>query len=168
MKTFTRNNLIAALVLGALGAPLSVYAATEATVNITATVTEKFTIAAVPTSVSFNNEDRAKTVTITTTSNVQKHGASTLTLVSNVEASGKSINLKHKTATGASAPVFPVEVKLGTAYATFGAGNKATHNVIAPASGTTQATIMTLTPQNLSKSTVGEYEGTLTITAAPQ
>ncbi|OWY74463.1 hypothetical protein [Pantoea sp. AMG 501] len=166
MKCTIRNNLIAALVLGALIAPLCANAASSATVTITATVTEKFSVAVDKPNVSFNDGGGAD-VKITTTSNATKHGpGASLTITSGVEATGKTIKLKH--ATSGVQTVFPVDVRVGTQDANFGTNKQTTHAVAKNDNAETQDTILKFTSTSAAQSLpAGEYKGTLTITVSP-
>lgn len=164
MKISTPNNLIAIMVL-VLGAPLSAYATSTATVDITVTVTEKFSISVDKTAVTFNDGEKRE-VKITTTSNATAHtSAATLTITSDVDATGKTMKLKNLT----SAETYPVDVKVGGADANFNAATKkTTHKVAAPASGKTQETILQLSSASAAQTLpAGDYKGTLTIVVSP-
>ncbi|EMH7336562.1 hypothetical protein ACTVLR_23540 [Serratia ureilytica] len=166
MKSITRNNLVAVLVLSALGAPLSAYASDRAFVNITATVSEKFSVAVDKTNVGFADGGSAD-VKITTTSNATSHGAgATLTIESNVEARGKTMNLKHVTST--INDTYPVDVKIGNVDATFDNTNKTTHTVAGNKNANTQETMLKLTSNRAAQTLpAGEYKGILTIVVSP-
>lgn len=167
MKSITRNNLVAVLVLGALGAPLSAYASNRAFVTITATVSEKFSVVVDKTTVGFA-DGGSDDVKITTTSNAARHGAgATLTIESNVPASGKTMQLKHITAT--IPDTFPVDVKVGNANANFDSNTKKTiHTVASNNSANTQETVLKLTSNRAAQTLpAGEYKGILTIVVSP-
>lgn len=167
MKSITRNNLVAVLVLGALGAPLSAYASDRAVVTITATVSEKFSVVVDKTTVDFADGGSAN-VKITTTSNAARHGAgATLTIESNVPASGKTMQLQHVTAT--IPETYPVDVKIGNADAAFDTTTKkTTHTVAGKNNANTQETVLKLTSNRAAQTLpAGEYKGILTIFVSP-
>ncbi|CAK6500532.1 hypothetical protein [Serratia marcescens] len=167
MKSITRNNLVAVLVLGALGAPLSAYASDRAVVNITATVSEKFSLVVDKTIAGFA-DGGSDEVKITTTSNATRHGAgATLTIESNVPASGKTMQLKHVTA--AITDTYPVDVKIGNADANFNSTTKkTTHTVASNNSANTQETVLKFTSNRAAQTLpAGEYKGILTIVVSP-
>ncbi|WP_164058083.1 hypothetical protein [Serratia marcescens] len=167
MKSITRNNLVAVLVLGALGAPLSAYASDRAFVTITATVSEKFSVVVDKPAVSFA-DGGSSDVKITTTSNAARHGAgATLTIESNVPADGKTMQLKHTTAT--ITQTYPVDVAIGNADAAFNkTTKKTTHTVASNNSANTQETVLKLTSNRAAQTLpAGEYKGILTIVVSP-
>ncbi|MCW0309555.1 hypothetical protein [Pantoea ananatis] len=162
MKSFTRNNLIAALVLGALGAPLSAYAATQTTVTITATVTAKFSVAA--TNPDEMTENQTKTAMITTSHNAPAK----ITIVpDNINgATDYTFNMKGQ-AVNNSGSVLPVQVKVHQNDNAKFTGTRKEMVVNLPGNGPQTITTLNLTTQTPAASLhAGKYQGVLTVTVS--
>lgn len=153
MKRNISNKIAGALVLAAAGLPLAAQAATEATVQITATVSEKLELAVDKATVTFTGDKWAEDIVITTSHNT---GTATNITISNETGKDDHFNLVS------ASNVLPVTATIkDDTKAKFDNNHIMTHTLGDNANG--KKTTLHLAAQRGDTQMAGKYTGSLVI-----